>query len=99
VEDSTQSVGEIAKSTAELVVGAQEIAMNSERASSNIKEIDRATKETTMGLVDISRNIQNISAEAASVQKSADHTNVASEELLDSANEMRNLIMQFKTEQ
>jgi len=97
VVDSAQGVNEIAKSTAELVIGTQEIAMNSERASNNISEINRAAKEMATGLVDISRTIQLINKEAGTAQQSADSTKEASEQLLQTANDMEDLISRFKT--
>jgi len=96
VADSAQGVNEIAKSTAELVIGTQEIAMNSERASNNMSEINRAIKEMAIGLVDISKNINLINKEAGDVQASADSTEKSSRELLTIANDMEQLISNYK---
>ena len=96
VIESTKGVNEIAKSTSELVVGTQEIAMNSERASNNMNEINRAAKEMALGLVDISKNIQLINEESGKAQRSADSAKLSSEELLATANDMETFMKQFK---
>jgi methyl-accepting chemotaxis protein len=78
------------------VTGTQEIAMNSERVSNNLHELDKATKEMAAGLAEVSRNIQLIHTEAGSVQQNAIETNQASEEMLDTANEMEKFVARFK---
>ena len=96
VIDSTKGVNEIAQSIAELVVGTQEIAMNSERASNNISEIDHSAKEMAIGLVEISRAIHLIDAEASAIQQSADSTKESSEELLSIADDLGTFSERFK---
>jgi methyl-accepting chemotaxis protein len=96
VADSTNGVNEIARSTAELVIGTQEIAMNSERASNNISEISRATKEMVAGVTEVSKNIQLINGEAGDIQEVADETKKSSEEMLETANGLDNIMSKFK---
>ncbi|MCL2809797.1 MAG: methyl-accepting chemotaxis protein [Treponema sp.] len=97
VVDSTKGVNEIAKSTAELVVGSQEIAMNSERASNNMNEINRTAKDMALGLIDISKTIQLISEEAGNSQRTVITIRNSSEKLLNMANELEDIISNFKT--
>jgi len=97
VIESTKGVNEIAKSTAELVIGTQEIAMNSERASNNINEINYSAKEMVLGLVDISKNIQLINNETTEMNQSASSTKDASEVILKIAGEMEESVKNFKT--
>ena len=96
VVDSSDGVNEIAKSTAELVLGSQEIAMNSERASNNINEINRAANEMTNGIVDISKNVQLINTEVGELLHNADSTKRSSEDLLQVANDLDQFISEFK---
>jgi len=97
VVDSTKGVNEIAKSTAELSVGAREISVRSERASENMNEINRTAQEMTSGLVDISKNVFLISDEAADVNQSAAQTKEASETILKIAGEMEDSVSHIKT--
>ena len=96
VVDSSDGVNEIAKSTAELVLGSQEIAMNSERASNNINEINRTANEMSSGIIDISKNVQLINVEVGQLLQSADSTKSSSENLLKVANDLDEFIHEFK---
>jgi methyl-accepting chemotaxis protein len=97
VVDSAKGVNAIAKSTAELVIGTHEIAMNSERASNNISGIDRTMKEMVTGLTDISKNIQMINNETGEVQNSAGSVEDFSAKLSLMATELRKIMKGYKT--
>jgi len=94
--DSTTKAKEIAAATSELTCGVNNITVNSESASANISEISTVITEMVRGLESLAGNTQSINEEAYSVQLVAELVKKSSEELLQTANTMEDLISKFK---
>jgi len=86
----------IAEATAELVNGSKNITSNSENASSNIEVICTVMNEMVKGVESVANNTQSINQEAYMVQLIAGSVKKASEELLETANVMEELISEYK---
>ena len=94
--EAAKGVNEIARSSSELSEESDEVARSSETASEQMSELGRATSEIAQGTQEIGNNIIEIDGAAADTAKGATETSQSAQDLAGIAQELNDIMSQFK---